>query len=795
MSQSSHHDLLSSPNVQDLLEVWNARSKPIIIWAGSGLSAPAKLPTWEGLRKTLTDEASNNAAILSEPDKTSHLQKIAAIKAVQSHWKAFEMLEELAATTFQATIRRALVNTIRCEIPSAYTMLWDLNIQGMLTLNIDGFASRAFSASRIKSPRLFERNGFNIRTLVGTLTNIDARLIANLHGSADDPDSWVFTEKKLNRLLSDQKYEEFVGDCIKYSTIVLLGVSAQDKAVVSHFQRITRDYKNSGPHFWITDASNYNAVSSVEAAGIRTILYQNEDETHSFIPELLEAVRKYKPKADEAPPIHQLANETALNHIPPAKDLISKTPNEIRVMLNNEAARILEPETEEAYQKFETFCKEYSRPIHSASFVSDDPTEEANAIGEYRASYYVKEGGFAKVWNGLSTNGDPVAIKVFRHEIREQPELLKAFRRGVRSMRYLRDSGVPGVVEFLDASEVPPVVIMEWIDGITLWEAVKQGATKSWWQRIRIAYELSKIIFAVHNTPQRIVHRDLRPHNVMLRDYYAETDHAEVVVLDFDLSWHLNALEKSVYVSGGTAYLAPEQLQEIQGVSTRSAVVDSFGFGMMLYYMISGTDPAFFSHNSPTWPQKVFTSCIGTRCKEWISLPKRVARLILAATQHDQNQRLTFGQIMSETTKLWETIQDSKNLNDMSMITEECFARVELFSNYEQTPKGSFCYQSPSGVKFEIEPHPSGGIYLSFSFLQAGHEQYQVLSKIGEAFTQIPQKFSRHFETYPGPNNLAHGQCNTSLTIVPREYTNDMISKISFTLQEVATGLINIASY
>jgi serine/threonine protein kinase len=751
------------------------------------------LPNWEGLRNRLTDDASNNAKSLNKDDLAQRNGRIKAIRAIESHWKAFEMLEDMAPASFQGVIRRELVESLRCPIPSAYSSVWNLNIKGMMTLNIDGLASRAFRASTVGELRLYERSGFNISTLVGTLTENNSRFIANLHGSSEDPQSWVFTERRLLALLNDSKYCEFVSDCVKYSTIVLLGISAQDRAVIEHFQKTMLQFPNSGPHFWITSSDQQAAAAQVEQAGVRSTLYSNTDGQHSFITDIFNAVRAYKPSLDFVEPVQQMADGNAPASLPPPNELISESPNEIRSILNQKAAAILAPESTLAYQEFESFCREYSRAIHSATFVSQEPQNHADQVGRFRAHSYVKEGGFAKVWYGSSTEGEPVAIKVFRHEIREQPELLKAFRRGVRSMRYLQHRNVPGVVRFMDASEIPPVVVMEWIEGITLHDAVKQGASHGWRNKIRIANDLAKAVYAVHNTPERIIHRDLRPQNVMLRDYYSDQDNAEIVVLDFDLSWHLGALEKSVYVSGGTSYLAPEQLNERVGMSTRSATVDSFGFGMTLYYITAGTDPVFFGHVRPDWSHTVMAICEVEKCKEWRSLPKRVARLIIAATLDDQNRRLTFGQIVAETEKLWNALESPAQIRDLSLIAEECFARVQLFSSYEMTEAGTFSYKSPSGVTFELEPYaPQGGLLLRVSFVQSGHEKYQILEKVGQEFKAIRDRFSRHFDVLAHTCNLNHGDFHVELTTA-FDGKEGFIERFSRTLNEVSNILIQRA--
>lgn len=169
---SENQHLFDTQNIKDLLDIWKNRAKPIVIWAGAGLSAPAKLPTWDKLRDNLVSEASKAGLSLNTADKTELDKKIKGIQGISSHWKAFELLEDLAPASFQGSIRKTLVDSLRCAVPPAYKEVWDLNIQGIITLNIDGLATRGFHESKVANKRLYQRDGLDIRTLVGMLTHI-----------------------------------------------------------------------------------------------------------------------------------------------------------------------------------------------------------------------------------------------------------------------------------------------------------------------------------------------------------------------------------------------------------------------------------------------------------------------------------------------------------------------------------------------------------------------------------------------------------------------------------------------
>src|SRR5690606_29095957 len=97
------------------------------------------------------------------------------------------------------------------------------------------------------------------------------------------------------------------------------------------------------------------------------------------------------------------------------------------------------------------------------------------------------EGAFGKVWSAIDGDGNKIALKIFRYELREKPAMLRAFRRGIRSLRILANHSLPGIVEFRAASEIPPVLAMEWVEGPNLQEVVPTGMLHDWGRSIRVA--------------------------------------------------------------------------------------------------------------------------------------------------------------------------------------------------------------------------------------------------------------------------------------------------------------------
>jgi eukaryotic-like serine/threonine-protein kinase len=217
---------------------------------------------------------------------------------------------------------------------------------------------------------------------------------------------------------------------------------------------------------------------------------------------------------------------------------------------------------------------------------------------------------------------------------------------------------------------------MELIEGPNLEEAVKAKAINDWQLRLRVGTDLARIILTAHQVPERVLHRDIRPANIMLKNFFISPESWELVVLDFDLSWHRDASEGSLNLSRSmNGYLAPEQIDLSRKKLTRNALVDSFGVGMTLFYLATGQHPITSQHLHIDWSDKLKQNTIAKTCEEWHSLPRRFARLIYLATKDKQSDRWDMTQIQGELLRLTESLGGSEKVVSAELFAEEVACR------------------------------------------------------------------------------------------------------------------------
>ena len=681
---------------RELRSIIAEKTNKLVVWMGSGLSASAGLPTWPELKSRLIEALREKAGRTAPADAVALSEAADYAAAERNYWTAFEILQRhLGNTSYRSVIRAALNPALTAPCPTMYHDVWRLRPAGVLNLNLDRFATKALGELTQGRRMPHEFAGRHSSSYLHLL-RAPYPFVANLHGIADDVSSWVFTRSELKRLLKYSGYATLIRSCLTTTTILFIGIRADDIAAGGQLEALTRTGADVGSHYWLTSRDDYATERWAEQAGLQVITYQ-ADATHSQVAEFFGDIVRYVPEEDDPspPPIAPENPVPQSEALPSPESLAQAEADVIRRALNSKAIALLRPGSPESYVQYEDFAAEYDEAIYRAWY-----TAPGNQLLGFTLIDEVGRGAFGRVFRATAPDGRQVAIKVLLEEVRRNPQLLGSFRRGVRAMRFLRDRRVAGMVMYQEASEIPAFVVMDWIDGPTLAEAVEANYLDDWDTILRVACDMAGVIRRAHAIPERVLHRDIRPSNIMFDRFYSHRDDWDVVVLDFDLSWHMGALEKSVVHGALTGYLAPEQIQARPSCSTRHAGVDSFGVGMTLYYLASGTDPVPEQHMHVGWTETVY-EVAARRSSRWMSLPRRYARLILNATKNRQADRWDIAQIHDELDRLRVAQADPQGIVSAELLAEEIAAGLER--DYEWNEDSSTaCFGLTSGAEIRI---------------------------------------------------------------------------------------------
>jgi serine/threonine-protein kinase len=202
--------------------------------------------------------------------------------------------------------------------------------------------------------------------------------------------------------------------------------------------------------------------------------------------------------------------------------------------------------------------------------------------GRYLIESLIGVGGMANVYKGKDVkNGNDVAVKVLKEEFLDNEELVRRFKNESKAISILDH---PNIVKVYDVSVTDQLqyIVMEYVDGITLKEYLKQrGGPLTWKEVVHFA---SQILSALqHAHAKGIVHRDVKPQNIML------LADGSIKMMDFGIARFSRAQNQTVSdkAIGSVHYISPEQAK---GDKT-DARTDLYSVGVMLYEMLSGRLP------------------------------------------------------------------------------------------------------------------------------------------------------------------------------------------------------------
>ncbi|MEU8328961.1 serine/threonine-protein kinase [Micromonospora sp. NPDC048839] len=192
-------------------------------------------------------------------------------------------------------------------------------------------------------------------------------------------------------------------------------------------------------------------------------------------------------------------------------------------------------------------------------------------------------GGMSEVWRADDdVLGRPVAIKVLAGQLAADPQLRATIQREARAAARLTHPHVTQVYDYAEATltggVVVPYLVMELVDGHNLADRLR-GGPLPWPEAVRVAGQIAAALAAAHRIG--VVHRDVKPGNVMLTDTGAK-------VLDFGIA-ALGGLDgqSGEPLMGTPAYFAPERLT----AGPPDPASDVYALGALLYRTLTGQAP------------------------------------------------------------------------------------------------------------------------------------------------------------------------------------------------------------
>ncbi len=200
--------------------------------------------------------------------------------------------------------------------------------------------------------------------------------------------------------------------------------------------------------------------------------------------------------------------------------------------------------------------------------------------GRYEILEVIGTGGMAVVYKARCHRLNRlVAIKILKDEFAGDEEFRRRFHAEGEAVAMLSH---PNIVQVYDVSTSDDAnyIVMELIDGISLKQYMEKKGILNWKETLHFAMQIAKALEHAHS--RGIVHRDIKPHNVMV------LKNGSVKVMDFGIARVMNksnTLTKEAL--GSVHYISPEQAK---GGHTDNRS-DLYSLSVVMYEMMAGRPP------------------------------------------------------------------------------------------------------------------------------------------------------------------------------------------------------------
>lgn len=270
------------------------------------------------------------------------------------------------------------------------------------------------------------------------------------------------------------------------------------------------------------------------------------------------------------------------------------------------------------------------------------PDELAGRLldGKYQLLARIGAGGMGAVYQARRVHiGDEVAVKVLHAQYVTEASAVERFRREARAAAMLRHPSVVAIYDFGEArGNDPAFIVMELVEGISLRTLLQRERRLAPERAVALMREICAGVGAAHR--HHVVHRDLKPDNVIVTAPTHTGEFEKVKVLDFGIAKLRDltpdqSLTQTGAVLGTPYYMSPEQCRG-DALDARS---DVYSLGAMLYEMMAGQPP--FTASTITGVVAKHLTETPRPLSQYVAITPTLEASIMRALAKDPNWRQT----------------------------------------------------------------------------------------------------------------------------------------------------------
>ena len=369
-----------------------------------------------------------------------------------------------------------------------------------------------------------------------------------------------------------------------------------------------------------------------------------------------------------------------------------------------------------------------------------DPLVGLTLDSKYQLLERLGAGGMGSVYRARRLHiGDEVAVKLLSRDLTRDQNAIERFRREARSAAMIRHPNVVSIHDFNEADEDngEAYIVMELVKGESLRKLLEREGRLSSERAASLMRDVCAGVGVAHR--QGLLHRDLKPDNIIVSSGSQPGELESAKVVDFGLAKardaaNVSALTQTGALLGTLYYMSPEQCR----AEELDARTDVYSLGAIVYEMLSGRPP--FTGGNPVG---LIAKHLNERPADFarnLGIPPVMAQVCFRALAKDREQRQADANMFAD--ELQAALADGQEYNQTLAATAPYVALPQR----QPQPRHHLLWIIPSLIVFVIAIGMVGLIVFMKFGGQIGdrtqNSNQKILTQSGEAPTPEQEKSS-----------------------------------------------------